>query len=605
MPNLDGFLIVAKDVPSFVIPVLIDRPGSNRSLIQQIDGSNRIASFFEVDVGNNYEGTPFKFEFDVGDKALWGFRSLNGEISFGDLASLKEEMESRLFANEFTNFPLIESQIAKFFDLSGSYASALSKSYQTMLSRSKLAATIWRDCIVLLPLAKKDLAQLLPKYLRSELDNIRLVGTGSKILLKLPQRVHDFLKSEVTDLKLTGTLAIGNALGLTSYSIEGTEAKARSSVPEATFDEPYGELVPFTGIGDMAAKNGLSYRRIRRLVPPWISNDSRPATKLPLVTFCVVNTDLEKIDKAIQFITDHVDETIKIAIVTSPITFGTSRGHKLNPRLLDSLRPAFDYVFVIGNHILQMPTGAAPRLAASSRAVTYVRACVGGIMELIWSAGAPTTPNEFFATFPRDGFGLIGRASGKKDTRPEEILEKAIESALNERLRLQHSRRLVLIGPPSIVDNSNILSFLDRAADTTLNQTLSVVSTNRRAAVTLLGFGIRLGDQDEHEHRQFCLELLHTRNFSIHRESKGFVRGEFIGGTAAVIGFSASERSLVGTGASVEATSTKTRCVLTNFTPSPLGVEHYWNRGIAVFHYSLLDTYLAGRMSSPPLRRWQ
>ena len=70
MPSLDGCLIVAKDVPSFVIPLLVDRPGSNLPLIQQIDTDNRIASFFEVDVGNNYEDAPFNFELNVGDKAL-------------------------------------------------------------------------------------------------------------------------------------------------------------------------------------------------------------------------------------------------------------------------------------------------------------------------------------------------------------------------------------------------------------------------------------------------------------------------------------------------------------------------------------------------------
>jgi hypothetical protein len=81
MPHLDGCLIIAKDVPSFVIPVLVDRPGSNHSLIQEIDVENRIASFFEVDVGNAYEDTHFEFELNVGDQAAWGFRSLKGEIS--------------------------------------------------------------------------------------------------------------------------------------------------------------------------------------------------------------------------------------------------------------------------------------------------------------------------------------------------------------------------------------------------------------------------------------------------------------------------------------------------------------------------------------------
>jgi hypothetical protein len=495
MPHLHGYLVVAKDVPSFIIPVLIDRPGSNLPLIQQIDARNRVASFYEVDVGNNYEDASSKFEINVGDQALWGFRNLSGETIFGELASLKTELTERLFANKFTNFPLIESQIAKFCEVSSSYASALAKSYKMLQSRSKLAAALWRDCSVLLPLARKDLAQTLPKYLRSELDSVRLVGSGNTIFLEIPRNVHDFLGSKATELKLTNTLSVGQAFGLTDYAVRAAEVRENSSSIRSTFDEPYGELMPFTGIGNLVANNSPSYSRTRILIPPWIKKNSRPAATSPLVTFCVINTDLEILNSALRFIAGRAEKTIKIAIVTSPITFGTSRGHKLDPTLLDALRPVFDYIFLIGNHVLQMPTGAAPRLAASSRAVTFVRACVDGIMQMIWASGAPKTRSEFFAIFPRSGFCLVGRALGRKDTAPKVIMQKAIESALNERLPLHRCGRLAVIGPPSIVDKSHILSFLDKAADITLTETLSVISTSRRAAVTLLGFGIELVSQ--------------------------------------------------------------------------------------------------------------
>lgn len=605
MPNLHGFLVVAKDVPSFAIPVLIDRPGSNLPLIQQIDINNRIASFFEVDVGNNYEDTHFKFELNIGDEALWAFRLLWGDTICGNFDSLKAELADRLSANQFTNFPLIETQIAKFCELTSSYASALAKSYELIQRRSKLAAAIWRDCSVLLPLARKDLAQSLPKHLSSELDNVRLVGSGNTILLELPRNVHDFVSSRVTELKLTDTLGIGYAFGLTDYALRDIGVRENSFKSKFTFDEPYGELVPFTGIGNMVAKNSPSHTRTRILTPPWIDKNRRPTATSPLVRFCVINTDIEKIDHALRFVAGRAEKTINIAIVTSPITFGTSRGHKLNPRLLHSLRPTFDYVFVIGNHVIQMPTGAAPRLAASSRAVKYVRACVDGVMQLIWSSGAPRTPKEFFAIFPRDGFGLVGRAFGTRESAPKEILQEAIESALNERLSLSRSKRLIAVGPASIVNDGRVLSFLDQAADAALNEALSVVSTSRRAAVTLLGFGIKLLAQTEPGHRLFCLELLHTRKFSIVREAETFIQGKFINGNTVAIGFSASEQSLEHMCAVIDRTANKIRCVLTNFALNASDIEHYWNRRIAVFHYTLLDTYLKEGMSLPPLRRWR
>lgn len=603
MPSLDGCLVVAKDVPSFVIPVFVERPGGNLPIIQEIDGRNRVSSFFQVDVGNSYENIDIKFEVDVGDHAIWAFRSLAGNVCFGDFAALKQDLKERLFSNEFSNFPLIEAQVAKFCNLASSYASALSKSYQLMANRSKLAASIWRDCSVLLPVARKELAQVIPKRLNSELSNIRLTGRGNVILLELPSTIHEFIGVEARGLNLEETLKLGNAFGLTSYAFQvfGTSPSAPRAHP--TFHEPYGELASFTGIGDLVAKNGPSFRRVRRIVPPWVSKESRPSTELPLVTFCAINTVQATIDQALHFAAGRSKETIKMAIVTSPITFGTARGHKLDPRLLDSLRSAFDYIFVIANHILQMPTGAAPRLAASSRAVTYVKACVDGVMQLIWASEGPRTPKEFYAIFPRGGFGLVGRASGSKNTPPDLLLQKALGSALNERLALHYGRRLALIGPDSVVNDPRVLKFLDDAAVMSLNETVSVVSSNRRAAVTLLGFGVKVITRNEHRHREFCLELLRSRNFSIIRETDVIAYGEFAKRSAVAVGFASSEGSLRHVTAALETADVKTRFLLTDFALSRSGVNSYWRKRVAVFHYSLLDSYLEHRMSAPPQLR--
>src|SRR5882757_7368645 len=103
MPNLDGYLVIAKDTPSFVIPVLIDRPGSNFSLIQQIGTDHRISSFCEIDVGNNYEHTEFKLDYNIGDQAVWGFRSLDDDTVFADFRAMKEDLKDRLRRGEFDN----------------------------------------------------------------------------------------------------------------------------------------------------------------------------------------------------------------------------------------------------------------------------------------------------------------------------------------------------------------------------------------------------------------------------------------------------------------------------------------------------------------------
>jgi len=219
-------------------------------------------------------------------------------------------------------------------------------------------------------------------------------------------------------------------------------------------------------------------------------------------------------------------------------------------------------------------------------------------------SGAPKTRKEFLTIFPSNGFGLVGRALGSKDIAPESILRDAIASTLNESLPLHTGRRLVLIGPPSIVDNSHVLSFLNRAAEATLNETMSIVSSSRKSAATVLAFGITPVTRDERRHREFCLELLHTRGFSMHRDSEDFVYGTFPKEKRTLaIGFSSSMQSLDEASAALRKAPFTTRCLLTNFALSPSHTKYFRNREIAVFHYSVLDTYLDRRMTLPLIQR--
>jgi hypothetical protein len=89
MPLLDGFMIVTREAPSFVIPVFVDRPGSNRSLVQKICAQDRVTDFLEIEVGNLYETASDRVSVGIGDHALWGFRSLDCNIDVGIATDLR------------------------------------------------------------------------------------------------------------------------------------------------------------------------------------------------------------------------------------------------------------------------------------------------------------------------------------------------------------------------------------------------------------------------------------------------------------------------------------------------------------------------------------
>jgi len=69
------------------------------------------------------------------------------------------------------------------------------------------------------------------------------------------------------------------------------------------------------------------------------------------------------------------------------------------------------------------------------------------------------------------------------------------------------------------------------------------------------------------------------------------------------IGFSSSMQSLDEASAALRKAPFTTRCLLTNFALSPSHTKYFRNREIAVFHYSVLDTYLDRRMTLPLIQR--
>jgi hypothetical protein len=607
VPHVHGFLIISVDSPSFVVPLFVDRPGSNHSLIQEITTDDRVASFLDVDVGNNYEITQETVEIEIGDPALWGFRSLSGEIILGTASEVSKVIKRRLHGGEYRAFPLIETQIAKFCKNARSYASALARSFQTIQKRSSLMANIWRDSVILLPVAKKELARNLPRtLLELDIDNVRLFSHETRIEIIVPHSLLNFYEPQKSQPDFSETLNLGKSFGLSSLSLTGANSDSETTWSKLpTFNETYGELKSFTGIGDLVEKNLPFFNRTHLLIPPWIGRGTRPGAKPPLMSFCVMNTEKRRISAALQFASNVGQGTVKIAIVTLPITFGTSKGHKLDISELISLKPIFDYIFIVGNHVLQKPIGLAPRLAASSRAVKYVKACVDGLMQIVWASTGPKSANNFYEIFSRDGFGLVGRGAGRREylessrrTSAATALRDALGSALNERLPLHHGKRLVVVGPASIVNDALTIEYMNEAAHSTANEVLSVETNNPKPTATILGFGIKLVKQTDDRLREFCLELLHVRNFTILRVSKTNVVGRFGTGPPVTFGFSPSERS-VDHLLSLKA-QTKKRYILTNYTPSNSLSRHCKARKILIFHYSLLDEILSENL---PARR--
>jgi hypothetical protein len=419
MPIIDGFLVVDRSVPSFVLPIFIERHGSNQSLVQQINTEDKVASFLDVDVGNGCERTDHGSEVNIG------------------------------------------------------------------------------------------------------------------------------------------------------------------------------ELISYSSIGDRVQRTSPSVpRRAILLIPPSAGGRMPPKSMRPLVSISVINTEQSNLDAAVRRVNTLSNETIKVAIVTLPITFGTSRGHRLGLIELKALTPQFDYVFIVGNHVLQKPIGRAPRLSSLSRAVKYVKACIDALMQIVWVSRGPKSPANFYRMFPRKGFCLVGRGGGNKNQSTQDTLREAVSSALSTQLPLLTGKRIVVVAPPAIIDDEQTDKFLEEAATHSRRQTLAVQSTGSRLTATVLAFGVAPVEQNVGQYRQFILELLYSRRFNLLRETKRVMFGKFPRTSMIAFRPVSAESEIDDAISNVERTQAKGRCIITNFSPSGAWYEYCVRRNILAMHHSSLDEAL-------------
>ncbi len=562
-------------------------------MIQEISRSDTVEAFLEIDVGNDYERSPEKWTVELGDDALWAFRSTNGKVVAGTNSELIEILAKRLRQDEFRNFPLIENQVAEFCREQRFYRMALTRSFESIGKRSSLMAEIWRDSVVLLPIAKRELAleyQNQPDF--DQINDARLASRGKTIELSLPATIYDRIQSNKQSIEFKNTSSIGRAFGLSKVSI--ARQTSSQNKPKSSIDStPFGIINSLSGIGDLVVRDMPRTPRGYMLQAPWSTRTRRSTPSSPFVAFTILNADRSKFERSKKIAEQTTDATVKVAIVTMPISFGTQNGSKIDVTELQKLKPQYDYIFIISNHLLSNPIAIAPRLTASSRAVKYVRACIDGFMQIVWASDEIRTSQEFVRIFPRNGFCLVGRGTDNRDRKTTALFE-AIASTANERLPIHHGKRLALIGPKSITQSRQATDFLDQAVASTTNSVASIEVTSSKRGVTILGFGIDVAKPSSHRFREFCLELLRIKGITISRETEQVALGHLVRHRVA-FAFARSERMVEDALEALKSFRNAEQCILTSYKPHAALTDYLNGRRITILHYSSLDRFLSSR----------
>jgi hypothetical protein len=595
MPLLHGYLNPIPGMPCFLIPLFVEYPGSNRVLVQLISQNDRIEAFLEMDIEANCQNPAKEIEVSLGRHAFWAFQLASTEILQGTTKDVAVRLTPLLKAGTFRKFPLIQSQVAKFCADTERYRQALGMSYKRLSRHSSISADIWRDATVIAPTARQELNATVQGTLsQKEIDEIRVFSDAGRLKVEVPARILDQVKRIGPHLAMRETTSLARVFGLSGLSI--ILKNIATPKDERITNEPRAIVRGFSGTGEMIARALHRIRGYEYVIPPWV-----PLSKLrkfgeprePLFVFSITNLNAANIGAAIKFTRTFAGPTIKVAVALLPLSFGTLRSEEAVIAQLEVLSAAFDYVFVIGNHLLQRPQGAAPSLTASSKAIKYVRACANSLMEIAWADHGLNSAKDFLKVFPR-GYCLVGRAqASRNDAKQLNLLHEAIGSMLNERLSLKEAKRVVLAGAPSIIKSKEVAAFIGQAVENTRNEVLTIESVDSRQSITVLAFGIDRNEITEAHFKSFCLSLLVFLGWRIldKNEKWPIAKATFPGTGEIYFGFLSRDGSLDEILRAFRRTSKSRHVILTNFKPSAAIRSECFSQRAWVFHYSGLDEF--------------
>ncbi len=139
----------------FMIPIFKQHARGNGEYVQII-GDNGLVSDLEIILPDPRLQPLPERRCDIGQPALWVFRDHSGEIHIGDRLELVRSTWAALRRRPI-EAPLAMADLVLLCDLVDDHADILHAAYTSLARRSRSSAEIWRDSVVLLPAARRDI----------------------------------------------------------------------------------------------------------------------------------------------------------------------------------------------------------------------------------------------------------------------------------------------------------------------------------------------------------------------------------------------------------------------------------------------------------------
>lgn len=598
MPFLSGFLNPINIQPAFLVPLFVDRAGSNRVLIQKISPNDTVDLFIEFDVEPQYPLDESNIELRPGQLAIWGFVHQNDEILWGNSAELAKQLIALLEQGAFSKTPLLESEVAIFCDRKKLYYNALKRAFRLLGKHSTLAAELWRDAVILLPAAREEIAANLPPDVLARdrgLRQVRVQGNAKQLSLFLPPELYQHWPASATE-HLNRTKEMARAFGLSRLlAIKSAPPSLPPTERVIAKDEPFAAIIALSGTGAMVARNAPSDpRHVRFVFHPQRRKVAADPTSPPLFAFHVLNSTYGQVEVALAATGRWTKETVKIAIVMRPVGFGTPRQSRPNLLQLYRLFDAFEYVFIIANHLLQKPGGFAPTLNASHRGISFARAAIDGLMQLVWTQNGPKTAEQFRSRFPSQNYCLVGRTSLRSgEWISADTMNRTLGTMLHPSLPLSKAKRFIALAPDPNFSSDEVHRALQLYTGLDGERIASIAIPKARSINRIFSFAFSIEPEEVSASNffSFCLRLLESLGwvFDHSRIARIALTSYPVENMALAFVLRVDEIAEAVETVRMRYPGSAKVCVVTNFTPPQRLIRAFRDWSVTIVHYSRLN----------------
>ncbi|BDW95691.1 hypothetical protein MACH10_13760 [Thalassospira tepidiphila] len=443
---LERVISISNAKAQILIPVFREVKGGNAEYIQEMSADGFVRRFVPVDFPfEDNEYVPKEQEIGVGEEGVWCIRMLDRTVvaKHSEMKALATEVMSEI---SYAQFPFFRQEMSSFLD-GGSAAKGVLFAYSELSKLSKVAANVWRDAVILLPLAREGIDRSLRSAQKFDLMDVSLVSEEATSYISLPGKPIN------TDIKLEYWAEMARAFGITSFRLIWQSNDIRRSDIDLSESVVVGFCAmtrfvlserPF-GALQLGNHKGISYS---------FYQEKRGEIRSEKQAIYIIRSNQEALS-AVKIIDQELlpSAHLKTAINIRPIGFGDPNKNTSNIVDVRKNLNNFDVIWIISNHRQKRNSRFATGISAQNVASRNLKRL---IESLLWSDVVSIEIREYLWEKRNDYYQrkrplicLFGYAQLAERGKLYGAILKSLQSMISIDISLRHPGKIIALAPVS------------------------------------------------------------------------------------------------------------------------------------------------------------